>query len=73
MCIRDSCYAHQLNLTTLQASFSIPKVRLVFMNNGGFPAFFNRSQRIKVLESVLDQCQIPMNQAQDRTSTADLC
>lgn len=54
------CYAHQLNLTMLQASSSIPEVRLFFMNIGGFPAFFNRSpRRTMVLDSVLNQRRIP--------------
>ena len=44
----------------LPASSSIPEMRLFFINNGGFPAFFIRSlPRIKVLESVLDQRHIP--------------
>ena len=43
----------------LQASSSIPEVRLFFMSISGFSAFFNRSQHIKVLKSVLDQRLIP--------------
>lgn len=54
------CYAHQLNLTMLQASSSISQVRLFFMNLSGFPSFFSKSsQRTKVLDSVMAKRRIP--------------
>ena len=68
------CYDHQLNLSMLQDSFSIPEVRLFFINIGGFPAFFNRSpQHIKVSNQFWISVTFLKRQAQGETSTAHLC